>query len=1432
MPPEKPTISENALKALKSKQETRERSSGQVRDFAREVDGKIAAARDELKNLPKSFQDALQNNIVQYFLTSADRYDANRERGLSRAEFERYKADMLKKLEEIIRQYGAKETQKETEKGAQEKKEGLSRANEAAEKAAAVEIKETDFREENLKNPEGIQTELKKFAFQSDAVRKESANLSTVIGEFHKGLQKFEEGKRAWSVFLRGSPFVDDPETIAMKNRLMRLKDEVAVKLNALQAKKRIIAAYGEKLNGAGDALKKEKLDERDAKLKALGEQRKTIGEGRRKNEAAYSQLETAQGKLTEERDSLAQYREGLVQQTQEAEAKKVSAQLQGKALQEMGGRMERALETIHIALAGDLPEEERKTLEQKRLELLARRTGVELGLKQTQELQKGQEATATALGERKSLVETNTIKVDAYLATTVNPTLETLNGTLRALEMAKLKNGTEGEHIEATYAEMIAAIDDVDREVSDSVLQENLANAQVLAELTEQQKSLNTIDIESPNLWDATIGLTFGKIGEGWSLITKDGLCKGLDWLSRLVKKTTRDIPVLNVLAEVSANILLDLPSGVLEGAGELVNGIGTLVAHPIDTLKGISTLIPIYNGVNGKWFDFGGAENSWKEMGKAMVAYENFANGEVGKGIGKVGLNIILTATGIGAAAKGVKAARLAYVTTRASGASVARTSMMALSVGARLFSKEFGKRASDILPETARAANGILQAPRNLYAGMKMGKALRLSRQIERGLDELGKLSRDLDSATLNGRKISEIPELTGKSSETLAKLTGDDLVKLGITDARSIEDFLAFRGKVQAIEDLQLTLQATRIARAKLVAAGKGGEGLPTAAAPRQYQLGEKIKIRRSSGKIQEADIMGFDEGAEHIHVSWMEDGKQKSRSYNRAAIDELNPPRAARAEVPLEAGVYSKGETVKIRRSSGAEQEARVMGFDDQTGDVIVSWLEKDGRMGTRKYPPQELDELNRVKQAVEKAAAQTAETVTELQPYKTGEKIKIPGRDGVEVAGVDEITGEVTVMYKNAIFWKKEKFPRSVLDELNPYKKIKRPKRTSQAFSEGQEVYMERGNGVVERGWVMEKFNPNGTCNMRKGTMFREAQTADKIWSIDEIEKATEIQSALGSAAANFERMKFFLLREQPMLSLKDFGKMFREWPLKQKNVGNCYLISALNSVRASPHFEWIIRTSLKKVDGGWEVRIPLGDKSGRWIKIAPDDLKPQKNPNFGKINKHGEKDNREYLDPVDASEGFKVLEAAFIKYQTGGTLNRAAIEGGFGHQALLELMGTSFKKVKIDGSVGRHQPEVAGATRYQYGAAPKFSASRDPAVRRDLFEFLDDFHPRKQMATVNTPPSPKGHFEDFTIPGVDYKFAKGHAYSIVETIKPKVSLDGIGRVRVVNPWDTGKVITLTYEQFAEVFSQVSGAEIDYSVILARAESALKVAGK
>ena len=281
------------------------------------------------------------------------------------------------------------------------------------------------------------------------------------------------------------------------------------------------------------------------------------------------------------------------------------------------------------------------------------------------------------------------------------------------------------------------------------------------------------------------------------------------------------------------------------------------------------------------------------------------------------------------------------------------------------------------------------------------------------------------------------------------------------------------------------------------------------------------------------------------------------------------------------------------------------------------------------------------------------------------------------------------------------------------------------------------------------------------------------------------------------------EKVKIELLEGEGKLTLshEDFDKYFDKNSfefganLKQSNVGDCYLVSAMYSMSKSAQFEIMMRSSIKEnPDGTWYVNLPLMNTNAETIKIYPYELEPEINLDFGKEfswNK-GFVDNRENLEPVQAKEGFQILEAAYIKKKFG-EVHRLKVEAGWGTEAFRDIHNEniSTERVSIEDKSEFNKRKVE----YIFN---NFNKNTDMIVL--------NAHPNKGVLNEN-----KG-YKTYEVGG-NILYGR-HAYSLDSVDKENKI------IRVVNPWDTSKKLDIKFEEIEEAFSVIELGNLNMDTFL------------
>jgi len=944
-----PEFSNNDLSSLHDKKEVAQAEKLDVDQLVDDSNDLIEVASDRIDELPAKFQDALHDNIVQYFLTSADRYDTDSEIGLDAAEFASYGADMLVRLNQIIDKYAPTEEQLNAR---EEQRKAAEESAEAAEAVSEIKIEDLNFNPDNLKTPEGIQTELKKLDAQSEQFRTTVSTLSGAAGDFQTSYTEFEASKQEWSVFLRGGSSMfgfeisKDPETTRLEGMLETLKADVNGKIADLRTQKDELAGYGAQINQSGDALRTFVAEQREDALSELDSHGDSAEGAERKNEQQYQSLESQRGDLVERQDEMAAYMDSLYEQAEVADEAEEQIAVNAEQLEDFDGQISGAIETLDKALSGDLPDAQRKELEAKRDELLAYSDMITGGLSALDMATTDTDANKDDVEGMLADAESGMLDLNTYLFGVVMPAFGALDAAKEALGKAKLSYGTQREQAEAQYAEKLEAIGSIDASVAESVLGNNLANEQVLGALEQQKIFLDSVSIDRPTLWTATGGLLLNKVGEGISLIGSAVLEPIGDWMMEI----TEGIPVINTGATVVANIPIGLVAGVLEGCGELVQGVNMIIDSPIRTLEGMGALIG-RDPMTNEW-SLSTAGTSWKEMGKALLAWDDFAEGDIGKGIGKVGLNLLLTATGAGAAIKGSAKAATVFTVARGAGSGVMRAGLVATGAGIRVFAVEFSSGLANLPGEAVSGVSRAIKAVpkmRGLLTKEAATSALVKAR-------ETGAAARQWASEAATGKGLSRAAKQE---------------MRLGAEKAKYAEAYGEFSTRVEEImsADAKLT-RGEAIAKLYKTAPELVEQGL-------RYEkvAGKLAKLREAKTSAATSEVKRAQAKVDDLMDKVSRLNMEELRRQLEAAKAELKVAQAREVVAQIEAGVIKGFENYKGIRDLGKqagltmeEQLRLTKSFLEHSGAKIDDLIDLEKTVGplTSVEVSGAMDDLTRV----------------------------------------------------------------------------------------------------------------------------------------------------------------------------------------------------------------------------------------------------------------------------------------------------------------------------------------------------------------------------------------------------------------------------------------------------------------------------------
>ncbi|HAU40139.1 MAG: hypothetical protein UV80_C0003G0001 [Candidatus Peregrinibacteria bacterium GW2011_GWF2_43_17] len=905
---DKPKLTVENLDPLQRKKELAEKGALPIDELVHDSNRLVDTYEDQLADLPDDFKSVLHDNIVDYFMTSADRYDNDSEVGLDAIEFSKYSDDMLAKLRGILDQYAPSKEQLEVR---EKQKEAVADAQEVVAGIGSVELADVAFDPVNLNTPEGIQGELVKFNQRSEGFRTQAGDMADKVGRFQEAYNRFEESKLSWRALYQGTIIGkiagwSSDEANGLRSTLDELRAGLDSNLSRLREERVVLADYGAEMDQAGNDLRS-KAQQKLAQVKNRGSE---FEQTRFKDRKQYSELQSQRLDLSAKRGEMASYLYDLRAQADVATRSQNELTVKEEQLGEFSGMVDSSLLILDTALRNDnLSEPQRKALEEKRDDLMDRQNLVVGGIESVDQLRGSVGQASEQREDMISQVRAGTVDIDTYLSTTVDPALSSIDESMRLLEIAALQNGSQSDRIEAEYAIKIDAIDEVDALVADNVIDNNLANTQLLGFLESQKQFIDSVNVEDISLWNATGGFVLGNLGRGLNFLSTGVY----DRVQDLMIDLTKDIPVVNVGTEIFANWTVGMVSGVLSGAGELASGLNMLIDKPTTVLRGMGSLIG-RDPVTGE-FSSGTAGDAWKTMGKALIAWDNFAEGDWGKGIGKVGFNVLLTLTGLGVAGDAAKgAASVAYLAAREMGAGALSAGVRAGFAGTRAFVVETSSGLARLPGEIIGAPGRVLR----LFAGNPSGNIL----------DDMARLESSISEMTICRR----FPKLAGMSARELHALSPTQLVRMGVVGSRSYVEFVALvtaRNKLSRLGSTVGRSSGRIIGGPQSVPGRRGGASFPRrgpkiigepGTVPRRGPSG-KSKVRPSAserpfwGDVRYREVPG-----QHVGLETFLGGAKANRGDKLIiqAVDASGEPIALswRYEFPTEVifdnGVFERG----------------------------------------------------------------------------------------------------------------------------------------------------------------------------------------------------------------------------------------------------------------------------------------------------------------------------------------------------------------------------------------------------------------------------------------------------------------------------------------------------------------------------------------
>lgn len=321
-----------------------------------------------------------------------------------------------------------------------------------------------------------------------------------------------------------------------------------------------------------------------------------------------------------------------------------------------------------------------------------------------------------------------------------------------------------------------LGQIDAMDKAVADTVLEVGVSNVELVSQAEQYLKMLQSMEARGPGIldtagavlkgipgvekattwatksagdaWNSIKGVPvlgdaiqiLGYMGEGWSkgieaigsglqwVGDKLHLPDAWDWMSEASKHLSIGNPtgipaldaVLDTITGGGLGTIIEVAAGVTDGVKEMVKGLGMMIAHPGDALRGIIELV-----------------NNPGMLIEAFLHKDKWHEESSGKIIGRMITDVAVTLTGGGATAKGFTtiSEELGTLAAKNGGKITAEIIAKAAARGGIVFTETFAVDMSKLVM-------GILRSPATIAEG-----AGKLFQRIARGgkaAPELGEVA----------------------------------------------------------------------------------------------------------------------------------------------------------------------------------------------------------------------------------------------------------------------------------------------------------------------------------------------------------------------------------------------------------------------------------------------------------------------------------------------------------------------------------------------------------------------------------------------------------------------------------------------------------------------------------------------------------------
>ncbi len=625
--------------------------------------------------LPTGIDSKTQQYLYEYFQGSIDRFDKDKDGKISEAEANEFQAQMAKKTAQLVG---------EIMSAGKEHKEGQEAANQVKKlntKEVEGSLESITEINENLGLNQGLQ-EFEKMQSQNQAFQQEIQTQIESINSFQQGLAKFQNkqhGIEAYSSMV-SNLFNDSRknEELKLKQKQQEIAEKLKLTLANLERKKAILDKNGESLKQAIAQERQRIIKERDDKLQEIADAKEDQSNLIEEKKKRYQELDKAQESLIKKRDTANQ----KLQNNQEFRKKWENQQRQEqldtkkKETEESTQNAEEELKAIELILNDpSLTPDAKEQVEKSKEEILSRLERSKAGQRIIDEkLQKGENIGRT-LDAVEQQAETELKSADTYLNDQIIPSKLSLDQNINRLESLKLSYVTEATDVSKHYNQRVDDIDKISETINGNIFSSAISRNKSINSLSSAIKSLESLNIDSKSKWNIINPFFY------FDAVSTDlsALAHGIDANTNSLLKDIKEKFNEEGSSKIGWGTAYALTqvggafAGFVSGGAELVGGVSSMIAHPVEAVKGIGTLA----GFNAEKMEFNSDTflNSWKAMGKSISGYDQVEGDKENYGgmVGKAAFNILSMFVGageVGAAGKAGTASKLARVAQVESG------------------------------------------------------------------------------------------------------------------------------------------------------------------------------------------------------------------------------------------------------------------------------------------------------------------------------------------------------------------------------------------------------------------------------------------------------------------------------------------------------------------------------------------------------------------------------------------------------------------------------------------------------------------------------------------------------------------------------------------------------------------------------------------